>query len=99
MHDAPGFEVCDDPFDHGADLVDLLIELFLPVQQFAGLWLLDRRDHVIGYIPFVPDPDGAVKEEKRHGNMQAMIIVPAPFDRVEYPGDLPGKRASNLDIH
>jgi len=31
MHDSPGLEIRDDLLDDVADLVDLLIELFLPI--------------------------------------------------------------------
>jgi hypothetical protein len=41
MHDAPGFEVRDDLLDDVADLVDLLIELLLPIQKFAAFRLLE----------------------------------------------------------
>jgi hypothetical protein len=33
MHDSPGLEVRDDLFDDVTDLVDLLVELFLLVEQ------------------------------------------------------------------
>jgi hypothetical protein len=36
VHDPPGLEVRDDLFDDVADLVDLLIELLLPIQEFAA---------------------------------------------------------------
>jgi len=35
VHDPPGLEVRGDLFDDVADLVDLLIELLLPIQEFA----------------------------------------------------------------
>jgi hypothetical protein len=34
VHDPPSLEVRDDLFDDVADLVDLLIELLLPIQEF-----------------------------------------------------------------
>jgi hypothetical protein len=33
MHDSPGLEVRDDLFDDVTDFVDLLVELFLLVEQ------------------------------------------------------------------
>ena len=40
MHDPPGLEVRDDLFDDVADLVDLLVELLLPICQLAAFGLL-----------------------------------------------------------
>ena len=37
MHDAPSFEIGDDALDHSPDLVDLLVEFFLPVEKIAEL--------------------------------------------------------------
>jgi hypothetical protein len=42
-HDPPGLEVRDDLFDDVVDLVDLPIELLLPIQEFAGFRFLEGR--------------------------------------------------------
>ena len=61
MHDPPGLEVRDDLFDDVADLVDLLIELLLPIQELAALGLLEGRDHVITDISLIAQPVARVE--------------------------------------
>ena len=56
VHDPPGFEVRDDLFDDVADLVDLLIELFLPMQQLAAFGLLEGGDHVVADVSLIAEP-------------------------------------------
>ena len=51
MHDPPGLEVRDDLFDDVADLVDLLIELLLPIQELAAWGFLKG---VIMLLPTYP---------------------------------------------
>jgi hypothetical protein len=41
VHDLPVVEVRDYPLDHPVDLVDLFIELLLPVKQLAADRLLE----------------------------------------------------------
>ena len=61
MHDPPGLEVRDDLFDDVTDLVDLLIELLLPIQQLAALGLLEGRDHVVADISLIAQPVARVE--------------------------------------
>jgi hypothetical protein len=36
VHDSPGLKIRDGLFDDVTDLVDLLIELLLPIEEFAA---------------------------------------------------------------
>jgi hypothetical protein len=42
--------------DHVPDLVDLRIDLLLPVQQLTSRWLLEGRYHPVSDEPLVADP-------------------------------------------
>ena len=67
MEDAPGLEVGDGPFDAGADSVDLLVELPLPVQKFPVGGFLDGRNHAVPNEAFVPHPLARVQRVQHAG--------------------------------
>jgi len=99
VHDPPGLEVRDDLFDDVADLVDLLVEFFLPIQEFASLGLLEGRDHVVAGISFIAEPVTRVERKEDSGFAEAMIIVAASGDRVGDPCQASGNGAGDLHIH
>jgi hypothetical protein len=97
--DLPGLEVRDDLFDDVTDLVDPLIELFLPIQEFAVSGLLKGRGHVVADISFIAEPVARVERKEDSGFAEAMIIMAASGDRI---GDLcqaSGNGADDLHIH
>jgi len=82
VHDAPGFEIGDDALDHGPDLIDLLVELFLPVEKTAAFRFLDRSDHAVADVSFIADPVSGVQSQENSGFVQAMAVVPAALNGV-----------------
>jgi len=99
VHDPPGLEVRDDLFDDVTDLVDLLIELLLPIQEFAAFRLLEGRNHVVADVSFIAEPVARVERKEDSGFAEAMIIMAASGDRVGDPCQAPGNGAGDLHIH
>ena len=64
MQDPPGLEVRDDLLDHVADLVDLGVEFFLPVEQCPVGGLSDRGEHAVADVALVADPPGGVYRDQ-----------------------------------
>ena len=54
VHDSPGLEVRDDLFDDVADFVDLLVELFFPVQQIPVSGFLMGVSMLLPTYPLSP---------------------------------------------
>ena len=99
MHDPPGLEVGDRLLDDVANLVDLLVEFFLPVQKLAMGGFPDGREHVVADVSLIADPVAGIKCQKDPGFTQAIGVVPASVDRVRDPCEPSGKGAGDLHIH
>ena len=98
MHDSPGLEVRDDLFDDVTDFVDLLVELFLPVQQVSVSGFSDGGEHVVADIPLVAHPVlGLTGQDARF--IQAVGVMATAGDRVGDPREASGESAGDLHIH
>jgi hypothetical protein len=53
VQDAPGLEVGDRLLDAIANLVDLFVELDLPIEKLAALRFLDGSVHALADVSFV----------------------------------------------
>ena len=82
VHDAPGFEIGDDPLDHGTNLPDLLVELLLPAEKIAEFWFPDRSDHAVAHVSLIAGPVGGLQSQENSGFVQAMAVVPAAINGV-----------------
>lgn len=69
MHDPPGLEVRDDLLDDVANLVDLLIELLLPIQWFAAFRLPEGREHVVADVSFIAEP--VARFDREHSGLDS----------------------------
>jgi hypothetical protein len=103
VHDAPGLEVDVCWLNDVSDLVDLSVEFFLSVQEFAVLWLLDRGEHLIAIwlptYPLSPTPVGRAHREKDTGFAEGAAIVAAPFDGIGNTGELSIEGGRDLHVH
>ena len=99
MHDPPSFEVRDDLLYDVADLIDLLIELLLPIQQFAAFRLPQGREHVVADVSFIAEPVARVGRKEHSGFSKAMVIMAASRDRVGDPCQASGNGAGDLYVH
>ena len=97
MHDSPGLEVRDDLFDDVADLVDLFVELFFPVQQVTVGGFFDGGEHVVADIPLVAHPVVGLTGQDA-GFIQAVGVMATAGDRVGDPREVSGERARNLNV-
>ena len=99
MHDPPSFEVRNDLLYDVADLIDLLIELLLPTQEFAAFGLLEGCDHVVANVSLIAEPVARVDRKEHSGFGKAMIVMAASGDRIGDPCQASGNGAGDLHVH
>src|SRR6266516_1423690 len=75
-------------------------EVFLlPIQELAAFGLLEGRDHVVADVSLIAEPVARVNRKENPGFAEAMIIMPAPWDRVGNPCQASGNGTGDLHIH
>jgi len=99
VHDPPGLEIGDYLLNDIADLVDLFVEFFLPIQEVAAGGLLDGGDHVVADVSFVTYPVAGIKRAKRPGFTEAVRVMSASVNRVGNPREPSAECARDLRVH